>query len=183
MELIDILDENGNKIGVEPRDKVHRDGLLHRAIHIWIYNSKNEILIQRRAKTKDSFPDFWDISVGGHASAGETYETAALKELEEELGLKVNLKDLELFKNQTIEAYLPEINWHDKELNRVYFLKYGGDIKELKLQKEEVEEVKFVKIEELEKLISNPVTKKEFCPHGDYSYYHEIISALRTKPL
>ena len=71
-EYFDILDEHGNKTDrIKPRSEVHRDGDWHRAVHIWIINNQGEILLQRRAPDKDTHPNFWDISVGGHLQAGD----------------------------------------------------------------------------------------------------------------
>ena len=71
-ELIDILDEKGNKIGVsKTRGEVHAKGLWHQAAHVWIYNSKGEILLQKRSMQKESWPGRWDISAAGHVQQGK----------------------------------------------------------------------------------------------------------------
>ena len=93
-EYFDILDENGNLTGkTKLRSEVHRDGDWHKAVHIWVFNRKGEVLLQRRAANKDSYPNMLDISCAGHLSAGDTSLEGALRELEEELGLKVVFED------------------------------------------------------------------------------------------
>ncbi len=95
MESLDLLDEDGNKTGVKkPKDEVHREGLPHRNVHVWIVNGKGEILLQKRA-AKLSFAFHWDASAAGHISAGSKPMTTAVKETFEELGLQLKEKELE----------------------------------------------------------------------------------------
>ena len=91
-ELIDICDENNNLINVQKtKSEAHKNGLWHRASHIWIYNSNGEILLQLRAKEKPLYPDMWDISAAGHISAGEDPITSGLREVKEEIGLEIEV--------------------------------------------------------------------------------------------
>lgn len=158
MELIDILDKQGNKTGmVNSRNNVHSQGLLHAAIHILVHNSKKEILIQKRASEKDFDADKWDFVLGGHVSSGEHYEEAAIKELGEEYGIKTSLDNLKFLKTKRVSFEIPELNWHDNEINYIYLFKYGGDSNSLKLQEEEISEAKFISLENLEKEILDPI--------------------------
>jgi len=97
-ELFDVLDSDGEPTGEQkPRWQVHRDGDWHAALHIWVYGVRDDgtpfVLFQRRSRTKDTWPDYLDVAVGGHLRAGESLiETA--REAEEELGLVVTLADL-----------------------------------------------------------------------------------------
>ncbi|MFH0780306.1 MAG: NUDIX domain-containing protein [Parcubacteria group bacterium] len=164
-ELIDIFNESNEFIGMKKmKSEAHRDGLRHRAAHIWIYNSKGEILLQLRATDKLLFPDMWDIAVAGHVAAGEDPAISALRELEEEIGLKVKKEDLQFDKVIKVEEIYKKID--NKEFNYVYFLKFDGSIDELKKQDEEVQELKFMPIEELETELKN--NYKKFTPHGQY---------------
>ncbi|MCA9081006.1 MAG: NUDIX domain-containing protein [Planctomycetaceae bacterium] len=86
-ELFDICDEHDNVIGQAPRSHVHAHNLLHRAVHIWAYNSAGELMIHLRSSTKDQYPNCYTSSASGHVDAGEDYETAAYRELSEELQL------------------------------------------------------------------------------------------------
>lgn len=72
-EYFDILDSNGKPTGKsKPRSKVHQDGDWHACVHVWFINyEKKEVLVQKRVKTKDSWPGYYDISVAGHLSAGK----------------------------------------------------------------------------------------------------------------
>jgi len=96
MEYIDVLDKNGNKTGaIKPKSEIHRDGDRHRGSYIWIINSRNELLIQKRSSSKENYPNLWDISVAGHVSAGEDSISSALRETEEELGLKLKKENFQ----------------------------------------------------------------------------------------
>jgi isopentenyldiphosphate isomerase len=78
IEYLDILDNNGNKTGeTRSYDEVHEKGLIHRTVHVWILNSKKELLVQKRSKDRRAHPDYWDISAAGHISAGQTSLEAA----------------------------------------------------------------------------------------------------------
>ncbi|MGC6426634.1 MAG: 16S rRNA (adenine(1518)-N(6)/adenine(1519)-N(6))-dimethyltransferase RsmA [Akkermansiaceae bacterium] len=86
-EMLAVVDENDEVIGSERRDVIHRDGLKHRAVHIFALNKKGEIFLQKRSRLKDKCPGLWDSSAAGHVDAGEEYEACAARELGEELGL------------------------------------------------------------------------------------------------
>ncbi len=87
-ELFDVVDDQDRILRQEPRADVHRQRLLHRAVHILVFNSKGEVYLQRRSAKKDTYPNRWTTSCSGHVDAGEDYDTAAIREMEEELGLK-----------------------------------------------------------------------------------------------
>jgi isopentenyldiphosphate isomerase len=90
-ELFDVLDIDGNLTGKTClRSEVHRLGLFHRAVHVWLFcPSTGELLLQKRASIKDSWPDRWDISCAGHVTAGEESRPSAQRELLEELGFYI----------------------------------------------------------------------------------------------
>lgn len=94
-EYFDVCDERGQPLGiVKERSLVHRDGDWHRVFHCWVVDPKGpSIVLQQRAATKEVAPGLWDVSVGGHYSAGEGIE-GGLREIEEELGLKVKRAEL-----------------------------------------------------------------------------------------
>ena len=87
-EFFDIVDEQGNVVGAAPRKECHGNpALIHRAVHVLVFNEEGELFLQKRSPLKDIQPGKWDTSVGGHLARGEDYETAALREMEEELGI------------------------------------------------------------------------------------------------
>jgi isopentenyldiphosphate isomerase len=106
-EIFDVVNERDEVINRKPRSEVHRLGLLHRAVHVLVFNSPGEIFLQKRSMTKDREPGKWDSSSSGHVDAGEAYEACAVRELREEIGLIVQKTPERLFK---IDACL-ETDW------------------------------------------------------------------------
>jgi 16S rRNA (adenine1518-N6/adenine1519-N6)-dimethyltransferase len=96
-EIFDVCDEHDQVLGQAPRSVVHAQKRLHRAVHVFVFNSQGELLLQKRSASKDEYPLCYTSSASGHLSAGETYETAAPRELEEELGLSGRLEWLAKF--------------------------------------------------------------------------------------
>ena len=87
-EMFEVYDEHGNKVGLAPRAICHGDPrLLHRTAHVIVFNDRRELLLQKRSAQKDIQPGKWDTAVGGHLAPGETWEQAAEREMEEELGV------------------------------------------------------------------------------------------------
>ncbi len=95
-EPFDVVDGENRVTGQATRSEVHRQGLKHRAVHIFIRNKRGELLLQKRSRLKDVHPGRWDSSAAGHLDAGESYEAAAHRELEEELGLTGTLRQTAL---------------------------------------------------------------------------------------
>jgi isopentenyl-diphosphate delta-isomerase type 1 len=85
-EIFDIVDAEDRVIGQAPRREVHARHLSHRATHVLVHDEAGRVFLQRRSLTKDAFPGCWDSSCSGHLDTGEDYETAARRELGEELG-------------------------------------------------------------------------------------------------
>ncbi|MEI7718752.1 MAG: NUDIX domain-containing protein [archaeon] len=175
-ELIDIFDEENKFTGVKKmKSEAHKDGSWHRVIRVWIYNSKGEVLIQLRAKDKLLYPNLWDISAAGHIGVGEEPITSCLREIKEEIGLDVKLEDLEFHDIQPARILTSAMV--NNELAYAYFLKFDGDIKQLKLQEEEVQEIKFISVDKLEEGLN--MTPEIYCPHGDY--WFDMLSEVRKK--
>ncbi len=87
-----VVDNDDRVIGAAPRATVHGDNLLHRAVHILLFNDAGEVFLQKRSRQKDRHPCVWDSSAAGHVDAGEEYDEAARRELEEELGVGAALE-------------------------------------------------------------------------------------------
>lgn len=97
-EIFDVVNEQDEVIGRRPRNEVHRLGLMHRAVHILVFNSRGQVFLQKRSMKKDRQPGVWDSSSSGHVDAGESYDACAVREMGEELGLRVNSPPQRLFK-------------------------------------------------------------------------------------
>lgn len=146
---LNIVNEEGEVIGEATREEIHTKGLLHREVHVWLYTTKCELIFQHREKDKETYPDLLDASVGGHVEIGENFETAALKELEEETGIKTGSDELQfvqMMKNKSHDSVTGKINY---ALRAVYALRYDGNIKDLKLEKGKSQGFELWKIESL----------------------------------
>ena len=141
-ELLTIVDENDNVIKGEERKLVHSSEMWHRAVNILIFNSRGELLIQKRSADKDKYPNAYDFSASGHVDFGEDYETAALREMEEELGIKdVKIEPLLHCRSKLFNDY---------EISMLYRCIYDGKIK----PNEEVAETRFSALDELKRSIT-----------------------------
>jgi len=173
-ECLDVLDENGNKTGLtKPRSAIHRDGDWHRAVHIWVINNKGEILLQRRAPSKDSYPDFWDISVGGHLQAGDDLLLAAVREIKEEIGLDISSSDL-----QFIQEYRSSERPHPGFLNNsfysLYLVRTNKTLADMTRQESEISELKFVPFSKFKTMVENH--DPSLVPHSiDYRVLIELL--------
>jgi len=150
-EYLDIFDENNKPLNEKKERKiVHEKGLWHREISIWIINENNEVLIQKRAATKKIAPNKWALC-DGHIISGETIIEAAIREAEEEVGLK-NLcpADLYLFDIQKKSSEKKDIM--NNNYKYCYILKTNYKEEDFTIQEEELSEVKYVSFEKLEEL-------------------------------
>src|SRR6202012_5546052 len=97
-EIFDIVDEQDRVIGQRSRREVHATGLRHRAVHVLVFDDQGRIFLQKRSMSKDTHPGVWDSSASGHVDAGEDYDTCAMRELREEIGLTVTAPPRRLHK-------------------------------------------------------------------------------------
>ena len=88
-EIFDVVNEHDEVIGRAPRSEVHARGLLHRAVHVLVFNARGEVFLQKRSMQKDTAQGKWDSSASGHLDSGEDYDTCAVRELREEIGLQL----------------------------------------------------------------------------------------------
>ena len=144
MELWDIYDKNRLLTGrtIERGNKLKK-GDFHLVVHVCIFNSKNEMLIQQRQPWKEGWPNMWDITVGGSALAGEDSIEAAERETLEEIGYKINLSNERPYFTINFEVGFDDYYLVEKEI----------DIESLTLQYEEVKAVKWASREEVLQLI------------------------------
>ncbi|MCL2384023.1 MAG: NUDIX domain-containing protein [Oscillospiraceae bacterium] len=173
-ELIDVLDEKtGEKTGkVILKSVAHRNGNWHAAIHILIVNKdKSKTLLQKRSDCKDLYPSTWDIAVGGHIGSGENDIDSAKRELEEELGIKVDDKDL--CRLEIVKEQLNSGGVVSNEFVSVFVVYADIDIADIKLQVDEVAEVKWCTYDELKKLMDSG----KLFPHvREYEILKEILN-------
>ena len=140
MELRDLYDENKKLTG----EKIYKGqdvpkGRYYITVVVFIQNSKNEFLLQKRVKKKDGK---W-ATTGGHPVSGETSKQGIITEIKEELGIDIPEENIQLFK--TIKT--------EDDFIDIYYLKEDIDINKIKIQKEEVSDVKWATINDIEKMI------------------------------
>src|SRR6516225_10627679 len=97
-EIFDVVDKHDQVIGRKSRNEVHRLGLMHRAVHVLVFNNRGQIFLQKRSMKKDRQPGVWDSSASGHVDSGEDYDTTAVREVWEEIGLRLATTPARLFK-------------------------------------------------------------------------------------
>lgn len=154
MELFDIRTKEGICTGeVRERTIAHDNGDLHGTSHVWIVRHTEagslEVLMQKRSKNKDSFPGCYDISSAGHLSSGCDYQESALRELEEELGIKAAPEDIDyaFMHHGYMEGNFYGKTFRNAEISAVYVYQKEIDITNLNLQVEEVESVCWMEYE------------------------------------
>ena len=186
MELFDILNMDGSKTGiVRERGVAHREGSLHATVHMWVVR-KNEksgydVLLQKRSAGKDSNPGCYDISSAGHVGAGDTPLCAAVREMEEELGIHTTQDQLHYvgMHHGAFEAVFYDRLFKDNELSSVYVYTEPVEIDDLTLQESEVEEVIWMDYEECRQKVAdgslpNCIYEDEFRMVGEYLKEHMI---------
>lgn len=151
-EIFDVIDADDRVIGQRTRREVHRDPtLIHRSIAIVLVRG-DQVFLQRRSMTKDSYPGYWTLSVTGHVDSGETYEEASKRELFEEIGIRAT-KPLLFITEQVIR--------YPNETERMRFYRYDSDA-DVMLDPDEIAEGKFFTLDE------------KFC--------REILPSMQTTP-
>lgn len=163
MELFDVCDESGEVTGrITERSVAHSAGVMHRTSHVWIVREAEdgtyELLMQKRSSTKDSYPSCYDVSSAGHVTAGDSYLTAARRELEEELGISAAEEDLECIGRFDSGDILNEFGgrrFHNREITSVYVYRQEIETEHLQLQKEEVESVKWLSLETVHQAVAD----------------------------
>lgn len=169
-EMIDEYNLRGEKIGVVDKDVAHEKGLWHKSVHVWILNNDNQILLQYRCSDKKLYPDTWDCSFAGHISAGESSVEALLREGKEELGIDVDLNNLEYILTNREHISYEDIN--SNEFVDIYVLRQDVKLEDILYQEEEVSDAKYVTIDEFFDLMDNG----KLLPHKvEYMVLKEIL--------
>lgn len=175
MELVDIYNDKHELLGYTKDRKELKNGEYRISSFIWVINSNDQILIQQRLSTAKKMPNMWGTTAGG-AQAGDTSLNAAMRELEEELGIKTKSEEM-----QFIGSY--------KRLNdfvEVWLCKKDVTISDLKLQKEEVQDAKWVTIDEFEQMLMNGEGIRSgydiFKMYYD-EFYNKYIDYIDGKPV
>jgi len=119
LESLDIVDNQDRVVGSLSRGEIHRRGLMHRSVHVLVFDGEGSILLQKRSMQKDQCAGMWDTSCAGHVESGDDYAVTAPRELEEELGFAPSSKLTVLFKMHPTEA-------NGQEFAMVYSIEHKG---------------------------------------------------------
>ncbi len=152
-ELLDVVDEEDIIIGQDFRRNKETKGFISRNVVVFLHDARNNLLICRRSPTKEIDPHKWDLTACGHVQAGETYDDAAQRELQEEVGVQCPL--------QFAAKRLTEIEHKGKKLRyhtSIFFGEWSGPVR----LNEELTEYSFIGKEELERHIQ--ASPEMFCP-------------------
>ncbi len=146
-EKVVLITPEDTIIGLMEKQQAHENGLLHRAFSVFLFNSKSEMLLQRRAEGKYHSPNQWTNACCSHPRENENYLEAAHRRLNEELGIEVELNEKFNF------IYKAEVgnNLWEHELDHVFTGNYEGNFN---LHPDEVSEVRYLSMENLEKELS-----------------------------
>ena len=167
-----LVDEEDNEKGFEEKLKVHKEGKLHRAFSIFVFNSKGELLLQRRAKGKYHSGGLWTNTCCSHQRQGERLEEAVHRRLKEEMGFDCDMEEAFTF------SYRAEFDngLVENEVDHVFIGRFDGEPKE---NPEEFDQWKWIRIDELERDVKENPDK--------YTYWLKecvgrVISHVRGKP-
>lgn len=145
-----VVDENDREIGLAMLTEVWQEGLYHRIASVFIEDDRGRMLLQRRGSSVKLYPNCWDQAAGGHVDEGFTYETTAINELAEEIGLH----DLQLEVVSTYRFNTQEDNKIINQFVRVFLAQIPYDTP-LQPQADEVDSLQWFTPEELRHMIAN----------------------------
>ncbi len=132
-ELLEVVNEHGKVLRLLPRSVIHGNpSLMHRVVHVLVFNGNRELLLQKRSMNKDVAPGKWDTSVGGHVDRGETILKAVRREMEEELGITT-------CEPEFLYTYIHS-NPYETELVYTHSCVHSGEIS---FNKDEIDEVRY----------------------------------------
>ena len=160
-ELLEVVNHKGEVVGILPRNYIHGNpSLIHRVVHVLVFNTKGHLLLQKRSMSKDVAPGRWDTSVGGHLNPGEDPLNAARREMKEELGISPGGPNFLYTYTHT--------NSYETELVYTYVCLYEGEVY---FNADEIDAVKFWSLEEIEEHMGKKVLSDNF--------EHEILSYVK----
>lgn len=172
MELLDVLDENGQLTGQkEGRSIIHEKGLWHIHVGAWIMNEKGELLFQKRSPNKKVNPNKW-TRTGGHVDSGESPLIGVQREVQEEIGVKIPINKFELINVKK------QPKGKGNHFTYSYFVFVNYKIEDYTMQTEEVSDLKYMTIEEMQEAYNNNDESYTFTGWIDFA---EAIEYLKNK--
>jgi isopentenyl-diphosphate delta-isomerase len=177
-EYIDIVTNQGQPTDrIALKSEAHKNGWYHNTIHLWLFTSKGDILLQQRSHKKTIYPLLWDVSVAGHIDSGETFIEAALRETQEEIGLELQPECLKKIGVRLYESSYADGAIQDNEFHQVYIAELKVELDKLIPQETEVEALKLVSFQEFETLLQHSETNSHFIA-TNRPYYVFVANAI-----
>lgn len=175
-EMLDVLNEHGQKNGqIASKKAIHQQGLWHQTVHVWVVTTNGEVLLQRRGLQMETNPGCWDISSAGHVRSGEKVEQAALREMQEEIGLTITPEQLKLLGTVHGESIHQNGAYINREYQNVYVVTLDVQPELLTMPDGEVTEFQLLSWIELQKRIQERLP--EYVMHDDeYAMLFEELS-------
>jgi len=158
-QMLEIINEDDNVIGLENRTKIHNEGLLHREIHVWFITPQGEIIFQHRAKDKDTYPDKLDATVGGHVEPKTSYEETVVKECREETGIDIDVSKLLFLAKMKKKSFDKVTGLTNNTIRSQYAYLYEGSLNDLQIEKGKSEGFEAWKIDDLPNLSETDKSK------------------------
>jgi isopentenyldiphosphate isomerase len=174
--LLEVVNEADEVIGLKSRKEIHAQGLRHREVHVLLVTPNAEVVLQRRSSTKDIYPNLFDISASGHVEPLQNYLEAALMELYEETGIKATpsqLIELEKLDKCQISDGIKNVVYR-----MVYMLPWSGRLEDLQIEAAEGAGFELMKIENI--LALTPEAAGELIPGLLTNDYREIWQRIQT---
>ncbi len=164
-EFLEVVSKEGKTIRTLPRSDIHGNpSLIHRVVHVLVFNKEGALLLQKRSMNKDVAPGKWDTSVGGHVNSGETLYEALRREMKEELGITAD--------NISFLYKYIHSNPYETELVFTYSCTHDGEID---FQKDEIDEVRAWDKKDIRKNIGKGILSDNF--EHEFKTYIEFMDS------
>jgi isopentenyldiphosphate isomerase len=170
-EHLEIVNEQGEVLGVALRSAIHGNPtLLHRVVHVLVFNKDGNLLLQKRSMNKDVAPGRWDTSVGGHVGIGEDLSLSSKREMHEELGISGH-------EPEYLYSYIHR-NHYETEHVTTFRCRYEGEIF---FNREEIDEVRFWSFKEIQQVLGQKILSDNF--ENEFMTYLAYLSASQPQQI
>jgi len=167
-ERLEIVNYKGEVIGYALRSEIHGNpSMVHRVVHVLVFNSKGKLLLQKRSQNKDVAPGKWDTSVGGHVAIGENLVSSSRREMYEELGVEGE--------PQYLYSYTHS-NAYETELVTTYHCFIEEDFS---FDREEIDEIRFWSFDEIKGAMGQGILSDNF--EHEFITYLEHLESYRER--